>query len=235
MVIIVRVTFVNFLFVLGLIFVLPSYAQASTQPISLYKYDALQEDLQQYSVIPHKFIDIIYIIAEPLPTSFNKLQKIFNRKFDFKENSNDLLGYQLEEATTKDGVIVKKVEVQTNNNNLSFYQIKNLITQDGVIIKKVELVTSVKNKDIIQGVYVDLDQNQCVNSKILKKEFSFIIPGFLTLPLKSDTSLSFFAADVKRKFFLIETMKQLGCTKRIGIKNLHGKEEKKEWREYIHK
>ncbi|CAI3952066.1 unnamed protein product [Commensalibacter communis] len=83
------------------------------------------------------------------------------------------------------------------------YQIEHLITQDGVIIKSVEIVKSLKNKNIIQGVYVDLDQKQCVNAKLLKDEFALTIPGFLTIPLKSDTTLSFTAADTKRKFFFI--------------------------------
>ncbi|WP_271801836.1 hypothetical protein [Commensalibacter communis] len=64
------------------------------------------------------------------------------------------------------------------------YQIEHLITQDDVIIKSVEIVKSLKNKNIIQGVYVDLDQKQCVNAKLLKDEFALTIPDFFNHSIK---------------------------------------------------
>ncbi|CAI3948187.1 hypothetical protein [Commensalibacter communis] len=96
----------------GIIFALSSHAKTSIQSMPLYK-EALPEDaLKEYPVLSYNFIDLIHIIAKSSPTSFDKLQKVFDKEFTIKEKSNDLSLYQVKNVVTKDGVIEKKYQLK---------------------------------------------------------------------------------------------------------------------------
>lgn len=129
----------------GMIFALSSYAKTSIQTISLYKNALPEAILKQYPILLYNFMDLIKVIPKPLPAPLEKFQNIFNNRLH----------------------VMSKYEFSI------VYESGAFRTLDDVMIKKVIVKVRLKEKNQVEAFYIDLDQKQCVNSKLLKKEFGF--------------------------------------------------------------
>ncbi|CAI3952042.1 unnamed protein product [Commensalibacter communis] len=171
----------------------------------LYKESITEAALKQYPILPYKFIDLIKILPKPLPVSLSKFQKIFD--------------YQLR--------IIKK------DNDSETYETGSFRTLDGVIIKKVGVLIYLEKKNQIVGLGIYLDPKQCVNTKLLKKEFDFLIPRLLSFHPVSNAPIAFYTTDENGKFVMGSTMDYPDCATNIGLEAFYDDEEKQEWIKYV--
>lgn len=203
----VRAKFISFILLLGCSFVSSSYAQTLTQSIPLYK-DAVPEAIsKQYPVLSYKFIDLIKAIPKPLPASLKKFQKIFNNQFLTIEKDDTFITYSVGPFKTLDGVVIQKIEISTH----------------------------LKASKQIEGVGIDLDPKQCVSTKLLKKEFGFLIPQLLFSHPEPNAPIAFNTPDEWGKFAMGSTMDSPNCAAGVGILSFSDKQEKKEWIQYVRK
>lgn len=196
----------HFIILLGLACNLSSHAQNSTQTVSLYKHAVSEEILKQYPVLPYKFIDLIKAIPKPLPASLDRFQKIFNHQFHITEKDDSSI----------------------------IYGVRTFRTLDGVIIESASLTTDL-NTNKVTWFSIELDKKQCVNSKILKKEFGFLVPIILRTPFTSTSPIGVYTRDEWGKFSLLTTMRDNDCADGVGVRVFFDKQEKKKWVKYARK
>lgn len=197
----------SLLFLLGGVFISPSYAQTLTQSMPLYKEAVPEAILKQYPVLPYNFIDLIKALPQPLPTSLERFKKLFNSPLHIKE--------------THDGYIR--------------YVIGPFRTLDGVIIQKVGISTGIKTKEKVKGFGMYLDQKQCVSTKLLKKEFDFLIPRLLSIHPVPNAPILYYTTGEHGRFAMGTTMDYSDCATSVGLEAFSDKEAQKEWVKYVRK
>lgn len=196
----------SLLFLLGGVFVSSSDAQTLTsQSMPLYKEAVPEAILKQYPVLPYNFIDLIKALPQPLPTSLERFKKLFNNPLHTKE--------------THEGYIR--------------YVIGPFRTLDGVIIQKVGISTGIKTQKKVKGFGMYLDPKQCVSTKLLKKEFDFLIPRLLSIHPVPNAPIAYYTTGEHGKFAMGTTMDYSDCATNVGLEAFSDKEAQKEWVKYV--
>ncbi|EUK19232.1 hypothetical protein COMX_05760 [Commensalibacter papalotli (ex Servin-Garciduenas et al. 2014)] len=196
-----------FFYVLSLALSLPSYARVDTKVIPLFKNALSEKFLKQYPILPYNFIDLLRVTPKLLPVKLKNIQKIFNNQLRIVEQSENSVSYILGSYRTLDGVIVKDVGV------------------------KIRLKAGWK----VVGFGFDLDQKQCVNTKLLKKEFGFIIPELLSFHPVANAPIALHTTNGRGIFVMGITADYPDCATNIGIGMFNSKKEQQEWKEYVRK
>ncbi|CAI3953425.1 unnamed protein product [Commensalibacter communis] len=194
-----------FIIMLGFIFLLPSYAKTSIQSMPLYKEAVPEDTVKQYPVLPYKFIDLIKVVPKPLPASLNKFQIIFNNQLHITERQENYVRYMAGPFRTLDGIVIEKVGIKKG----------------------------AKINGQVSAFGIHLDPKQCVNTKLLKKEFGFLIPRLLSIHPVPNAPIAFYTTDVNGKFIMGSTMDYPDCATDIGLEAFYDDEEKQEWIQYV--
>lgn len=109
---------------------------------------------------------------------------------------------------------------------------RTFITLDKVIIKNAGLTIDL-NTNKVTWFGMSLDQKQCINTNLLKKEFDFLVPDLLETPLTSTSLIGLYTTDEWGQFLLSTNMSSLDCVS--GMRVFSDKQEKKEWIKYVRK
>lgn len=182
-------------------------AKTSNQALFLYKHTMSEVMHKQAFMIHYKLIDLIRNIPKPLLIPLSELQYFFNNQLH---------------ASAKD-------------NNSLVYVAGPFQTLDGVLIKKIVAMAYLKDKKNIKKIRLIFDQQQCVNSILLKKRFGFLIPDLLVSHPIPNAPIAYHTTDKWGKLSLYETMDYPNCIDAIGINVFFDKQEKQEWIQYVHK
>lgn len=189
MVIIVRNMHASLFYMLvTILFSFPSYAQTFVHSMPLFKEAVPDGTLKQYPILSYRFIDLIKAIPKPLPASLDDFQKIFNNQLRVAEKDNFFITYRMRTFITLDKVIIKNAGLTIDLNT-------NKVTWFGM----------------------SLDQKQCINTNLLKKEFDFLVPDLLETPLTSTSLIGLYTTDEWGQFLLSTNMSSLNCVSGIGM------------------
>lgn len=186
---------------LGLVFIISAKAQTPIQSMSLYKNVVPEATLKQYPLLPYKFVDLIKAIPRNLPTTLDKVQKLANNKLYITEKDGSLIAYAQGPFRTLDGVVIKEIGGLVDDKNHS--KVMNF------------------------GMYLDL--KQCVNSKLLKREFGFSISGLESSDPIPDALVYIYVPDERSQFLIEEYLDYPDCTIGIGSMAFTSKNDKTEW------
>lgn len=195
----------SLILLLGLVFVSSANAQNSTQSMPLFKHAVPEVTLKQYPVLPYKFTDLIKALPKSLPTTLDQVQKLANNKLYITEKDGSLIAYAQGPFRTLDGVVIKEIGGLVDDKNYS--KVMNF------------------------GMYLDL--KQCVNSKLLKREFGFSISGLESSDPIPDALVYIYVPDERRQFLIEEYLDYPDCTIGIGSMAFTSKNDKKEWIERV--